>query len=87
MRDAFTLIELIVVMVILVTVMAVVMPQGAKMLNSYQRNITRLKQENNLSYHRALSFLELKEFNITVDSKIYHTTKKGLILIVKEANR
>ncbi len=80
MRGAFTLIELLVVLVIVTLVMGVVIPRGAKMLSGYQRTTARLKSEENLSRMRARAFLELHEYNVTVDGIRYRCTMEGIAI-------
>jgi prepilin-type N-terminal cleavage/methylation domain-containing protein len=87
MRSAFTLVELLVVLAILTVIMGVVVPQGAKMLGGYQRTIARLAAENNLSVMRARSFIELREYNVTVDGRLYRILPKGVVLAPGDDHR
>lgn len=80
MRGAFTLIELLVALVILTLVMAVVIPQGAKMLASYERSLERIKTNQKLSKLKAKAFLQAKDLNITIEKKRYFILKKGVVL-------
>ena len=86
MRSAFTLIELLVVLVIITLVMGVVIPKGAKMLSSYQHSLLKMEAEQNLSRLRAGAFLEVKDFNLTVEGKHYLITKKGVIIETSNDN-
>jgi len=79
-RKAFTLIELLVVLVILTLVMAVVIPQGAKMLSSYERSLIKIKAKQKLSKDKAEAFLQAQDINVTISKKNYLILKKGVVL-------
>jgi prepilin-type N-terminal cleavage/methylation domain-containing protein len=85
-REAFTLIELLVVLVILTLVMAVVVPQGAKMLSGYERSLAKIKAKQKISKMRAKAFLQAKDINITIDTKNYLISKKGVVLESRHDN-
>lgn len=80
MKQAFTLIELLVVLVILTLVMAVVIPQGEKMLSSYENSLAKIKVKQKLSKDKAKAFLQAKDINITIKNKHYLILKKGVII-------
>jgi len=80
MKQAFTLIELLIVLVIMVLVMGVVVPQGAKMLDRYQKNFKRMEAKQKLSQSKAYAFLTLQEQNNSIDDKNYTTNIKGIVL-------
>ena len=80
MRQAFTLIELLVVLVILTLVMAVVIPQGAKMLSSYENSLTKIKEKQLISKDKAKAFLQAKDINLTIANKHYIILKKGVVI-------
>ncbi len=80
MREAFTLIELLIVLVILTLVMAVVIPQGAKMLSSYENSLTKIKEKQKLSKGKAKAFLQAKDINVTIGNKHYLILKKGVVI-------
>lgn len=86
MRVAFTLIELLVVLVILTLVMAVVIPQGAKMLSSYEHSLTKIREKQKLSKNKAKAFLQAKDINVTINGKHYLLLKKGVLLEVSHDN-
>ena len=86
MRGAFTLIELLVVLVILTLVMAVVIPQGAKMLSSYQHSLTKIKAKQKLSKSKAEAFLQAKDINVTLNNKHYLILKKGVVVEISHDN-
>ena len=79
MRFAFTLIELLVVMVILVVVMGMVIPEGSKMLNGFEKNINKVKLKQKVSKLQSESFLDVKEQNVTVFGLYYFISTKGVI--------
>lgn len=86
LRKGFTLIELIVVMIILVAVMALVMPQGAKMLSNFQNSINRDKEKQKLSTERSKSFLSSQDKEIEVLSVKYHISSKGVVTKYENSN-
>lgn len=86
MRKAFTLIEILVVLVILTIVMAVVIPQGAKMLSSYEHSLTKIKEKQKLSKSKAKAFLQAKDINITIANKHYLILKKGVVIEIGHDN-
>lgn len=79
MRKAFTLIELLVVLVILTLTMAVVIPEGAKMLSSYEKSLKKIKDKQKLSKFKAKAFLKAEDINLTLNNKHYIILKKGVI--------
>lgn len=80
MRHAFTLIELLVVLIILVVVMSMVMPQGSKMLDSFEKNLKNTKEEQNLSKQRSISFLQSKAQTLQMsDGTTYDISEKGVL--------
>ena len=85
-REAFTLVELLVVLTIMAVVMGVVVPIGSKMLNRFKGSIQKNKEVQNLSKMRADSFITLQEHNATVESKVYKTTKRGVIIETSKHN-
>jgi len=85
-RQAFTLIEILVVLVILTLVMAVVIPRGAKILSSYQRSLAKIKTKQKLSKLRATAFLQARDINVTIDKKQYLFSKKGVLLEASHDN-
>jgi prepilin-type N-terminal cleavage/methylation domain-containing protein len=87
MRAAFTLVELLVVLVIMTLVMGVVIPQGSKMLSGYEHTMGRLKEEENLSQMRARAFLEVQEYNVTVNGVLHHCTVEGVDLEERDDHR
>lgn len=80
MKKAFTLIELLVVLVIMVLIMAVVVPQGAKILNRYNKNLQKLKEKQKLIKSKGNSFLTLEEKIYIIENKKFTTTIKGIII-------
>lgn len=86
MHKAFTLIELLVVLVILTLVMAVVIPQGAKMLSSYENSLRKIKANQKLSKVKSQAFLQAKDINITMGKKSYLVVKKGVIVEISDDN-
>ena len=86
MKEAFTLIELLVVLVILTLVMAVVVPQGAKMLSSYEKSLAKIKGRQKLSKNRAKAFLQGRDINVTVNNKHYIILKKGVVIEISHDN-
>lgn len=80
MKSGFTLVELLVVLAIMTIVMGVVVPLGSKMLHSFQSSVEKNKEVQNLSKMRADSFITLQEHNVTVGTKEYRTTKRGVII-------
>ena len=86
MRGGFTLIELLIVLTIITLVMGVVVPQGAKMLSSYERTIERSKELQKLSKAREEAFLQAKEIDIAALGKEYHISKKGIIVEKSDDN-
>ena len=80
MRKAFTLIELLIVLVIMVLVMGVVIPQGVKMFERYQNHFIKMKAKQSLSKSRAYAFLTLKEQFNSIDDINYTTNIKGIII-------
>ena len=87
MREAFTLIEVLVVLVILTFVMAVVIPQGAKMLASYEKSLTKIKTKQKLSKSRAKAFFQARDLNVSIEKKQYRILKKGVVLETGYDNR
>ena len=87
MREAFTLIELLVVLTIMTLVMGVVIPQGAKMLSSYEHSLDRIEKKQELSDLRAKAFLQAKDLNFTDGVKRYRVSKKGVIVAIGDDNR
>jgi len=79
LRSAFTLIELMVVMIIMTLLMAMIAPSGAKMLDSFEKSIQITKDKQELSKQRSISFLQAQEQNIKIAGKIYHISSKGVI--------
>ena len=80
MKGAFTLIELLVVLVILTLVMAVVVPQGSRMLSSYEHSLAGIDTRQKLSQAKARAFLQAKDRNFTIKGKHYIILKKGIII-------
>ena len=80
MRQAFTLIELIVVMAILSFTMAIILPKGYKLLESFEKRMNVATEKQQLSVQRAWAFLSLEEKNVSVGSMSYHISTKGLII-------
>lgn len=79
MRKAFTLIELMVVTIIMVVVMGLVIPKGAKMLSSFETNLKKTKSLQELSKERSFAFLQAEEKTYKTDQKVYTISPKGVI--------
>ena len=79
MRQGFTLIELLVVMVIMVVVMGVVMPQGSKMLDSFQKQLEKKKASQEIQKQKSISFLQAKEQTIKLLGKTFIISNKGVL--------
>lgn len=86
MRKGFTLIELLVVMIIMTTIMAMVVPKGSKMLDSFSKNLEITKERQKLSKERSLSFIQGEEKNIDILDNSYHISSKGLLTKLKQNN-
>jgi len=80
MSKAFTLIELLIVLVIMVLVMGVVVPQGAKMLDRYNKYFDKVQAKQKLSQSKAYAFLTLKEQYNSIEDVNYTTNIKGIII-------
>ncbi|UCN00588.1 prepilin-type N-terminal cleavage/methylation domain-containing protein [Sulfurimonas sp. SWIR-19] len=85
-RKAFTLVELLVVLVIMTVVLGVVVPIGSKMLSRFEGSLNKNKELQNLSKMRADSFITLQEHNVTVGIKEYRTTKRGVVIETSQYN-
>jgi len=79
MRGAFTLIELLVVMVIMTIVMAMVIPEGSKLLKSFEKRLDTTKESQELSKQASLSFLQVKEQTLQLLGKTFSISSKGVI--------
>jgi len=79
MRRGFTLIELLVVMIIMVLVVGIVAPQGAKMFSSLGHSVDHMKSLHELSQKKGLAFIELKEKQISFLDKNYTVSIKGIL--------
>lgn len=79
MRKGFTLIELLVVMIIMVVVMAMVVPQGSKILDSFQKRLEVTKEKQELSKQRSVSFLQAKEQTLDILDARYEISDKGVL--------
>lgn len=79
MRSAFTLIELIVVMVIFSLTLAMVIPKGVKLLNSSQNTMTKMTEKQTLSKERAKAFLNVQDKEVSIGSNVYSISSKGVI--------
>lgn len=86
MRGAFTLIEVLVVLIILTLVMAVVIPEGSKMLSGYKNSLMKIKEKEKLSKNKAEAFLQAKDINMTISNKHYIILKKGVVIEVGHDN-
>lgn len=86
MRSAFTLIELMVVMIILVIIMAMVIPKGSKMLDSFEKSVQKTKDKQKLSKARSMSFLQAKEQDLNISKKFYKISAKGVITEYEKSN-
>lgn len=60
--------------------MAVVIPQGVKMLASYKHALAKIKAKQKLSTYKAKAFFQAKDINVTIDKKNYFILKKGIVL-------
>lgn len=79
LRKGFTLIELLVVMVLIVVIMGLVMPKGAKMLSSFEKSVQKTKDIQRVSKESSLAFLSSTEKTVKVLDIKYHISKKGVI--------
>ena len=79
MRKAFTLIELLVVMIIMTVIMAMIVPKGSKMLDSFQRSVQVTKDIQKLSKERSLAFIQAQAKDINISGKSYHISSKGVL--------
>ena len=86
MRKAFTLIELLVVMIIITVVMGMVVPQGSKMLDSFQKSIEKTKDQQKLSKERSYAFIRAQETNIDILDAHYHISSKGVLTKYEKSN-
>ncbi len=75
-----------VVMVILTVLMAMVVPKGSKMLDSFQRSIQVTKDKQTLSKKRSLAFLQAKETTIDILGFSYHISDKGVMTKYEKSN-
>jgi hypothetical protein len=66
-------------MIIMVAVMGLVIPKGAKMLDGFQSYINKTKQRQELSKERSLCFLQAKEKTIDILDSTYHISEKGVL--------
>ena len=86
MRGAFTLIELLIVLVIMVLVMGVVIPQGSKMFTKYQKNFDKMQVKQQIFKNKAYSFLTLEKKSLILNDINYTTTIKGVIIEKRHDN-
>ncbi|MCF6207575.1 MAG: prepilin-type N-terminal cleavage/methylation domain-containing protein [Sulfurovum sp.] len=87
MRRGFTLIELLIVLVIMVLVMGVVVPMGAKMLDSYEKRFAKMEKKADLYRSKAYAFFTLQEREFHIDAKHYTATIKGVIVEKRHDHR
>lgn len=86
MRKAFTLIELLVVMVIMTVIMGMVVPQGSKLLDSFQTRLKVTKEKQELSKQKSVSFLQAKEQEVEALGAIYKISNKGVLTKREKSN-
>jgi len=66
-------------MIILVLTMALIMPQGTKIVESVEKKIKIVKNDHNLSQIRSNAFLKAKDNKVKLFGKSYHISAKGFI--------
>ena len=66
-------------MIIMTTIMAMVMPKGSKMLDSFSKNLEITKDKQKLSKERSLAFLQAKEKTIDILDASYYISEKGFL--------
>lgn len=66
--------------------MAVVVPQGAKMLSGYENSLAKIKAKQKLSKSKAEAFLQAKDINVTLNNKHYLILKKGVVVEISHDN-
>lgn len=74
-------------MIIMVAVMGLVIPQGAKMLSGFEKYIKKTEETQKLSKERSMCFLQAKETTLNILNSTYHISAKGVLTKYEKSNR
>lgn len=70
----------------MVVVMSVVVPNGAKMLSSFEKKLEITKDTQKLSKERSMAFIQAKESTLEILDATYHISSKGVLTKYEKSN-
>jgi len=73
-------------MVIMTVIMGMVVPQGSKLLESFEKRLTTTKERQELSKQASMSFLQAKEQTLELLGKTFSISNKGVVTEHEKSN-
>lgn len=73
-------------MVIMIVIMGMVVPQGSKLLISFQKRLQTTKESQELSKQASMSFLQAKEQTLYLLGETFSISSKGVITKHEKSN-
>jgi len=79
MKDAFTLIEVLVVIILMVVVLSVVTPMGSKIFNQFKAYTKKSEDIHLLHQEQAFAFIKGAEKHLLLNDVNYTISPKGVL--------
>jgi prepilin-type N-terminal cleavage/methylation domain-containing protein len=80
-RNGFTLIEVLVVLVLLTIIMGVIVPAGSKMLGQFSETAQSAERNVDQQMLRLKAFIHAQDTNVSFEGRQYTYKANGVVLI------